>query len=375
MQTIEQAQKSVKNIINNYRNHPTCTSLYWENTYQTINKITPLEASVILDSHHIKINRKEKKGRTQSLNFEINQGRWVPVISSIKFSTKGKLIDGQHRLNAIAQQKENIQIIIQHNVPERVIHFLDTNANRTAADMFMFSGQFKKASVARDAQQLTSLLVFLKEKGFHLSTARKNSTSLKQNCTSNKSSKSHDKASVIGKSYSEYLNYYKEHRDEINETLQWIKSNIKNKQKLLNISRISCAYHLFRFIDKIAAQEYIKNIFNQTGLEENTTTYRVYQLLLNSKNKANGCELSGKETEETLYNGFWLSHIKKEKHRKIKIKFAATEEIKNDIKNGNYSNIKFLPSREIYSMFKEKYNERLSNKKELSLDVMLDYSD
>ena len=355
MQTLEQAQESVKDIINNYREASTCTPLYWKDTYQTIDEITPLEAKIILNSHHIENNRKERKGATQSLNFEINQDRWIPIASTIKFSTEGKLIDGQHRLSAISQQEKTIQVIIQHNVPKHVIHFLDNNVKRSAADIFMFSGQFKKTGVAKNSQQLTALLVFLQEQGHHLAINNSGGVQTSLGSNHHKSSKS----KTVGRSVSEYLNYYAEHKQEIDETVQWVNSNIKDKHKLLNVSRVSCAYHLFRFIDKVAAQEYIKNIFNQTGLEEKTTEYRVYEHLLNAKSGVAKLFLNGKEREETLYHGFWLSHIKKQTHRQIKVKFTETEEIKKAFNAGNHSDIEFLPSREIYTIFREKYDKRL----------------
>lgn len=68
-------------------------------------------------------------------------GAWVEDGQSIKFSDTGVLLDGQHRLAAIAQSGVTLRILVVSDLPDTTQDTMDTGAKRTMADVLRLRGE------------------------------------------------------------------------------------------------------------------------------------------------------------------------------------------------------------------------------------------
>lgn len=68
-------------------------------------------------------------------------GKWKEDTGeTIKVSKNNRLIDGQHRLNAVIAANKPIYLHIQYNTPENVFDVIDTGKPRSASDVFFYTG-------------------------------------------------------------------------------------------------------------------------------------------------------------------------------------------------------------------------------------------
>lgn len=116
-------------------------------------EVTPEVAEQWLGVNHG--NRNQRNRAIAAYSRDILNDTWLITGESIKFDWDGKLIDGQHRLEAVIATGKSIRTLVVWNLDPRVQSVLDTNAKRTAADALRFSGveadQKDIASVARVA--------------------------------------------------------------------------------------------------------------------------------------------------------------------------------------------------------------------------------
>jgi hypothetical protein len=96
--------------------------------------VTPERARqwLTVDNHR---NRKIKDGRVSYLADEIASGRWQLTHNGIAFDLKGNLLDGQHRLAAIAKAGVPVEIVIARNVAAESYVAMDRGAVRSLADV------------------------------------------------------------------------------------------------------------------------------------------------------------------------------------------------------------------------------------------------
>ena len=115
--------------------------------------VTPALAAEWLGANHG--NRNQRPRAVSAYARDILNGAWLITGESIKFDWNDRLIDGQHRLEAVIVTGHTIRTLVVRNLNPIVQGVLDTNAKRTAADALRFSGvdiQPKDiASVARVA--------------------------------------------------------------------------------------------------------------------------------------------------------------------------------------------------------------------------------
>ena len=85
-------------------------------------------------------NRRLSKTTVQRYASDMIRNRWQPTGEAIKFDSDGRLIDGQHRLNAVVASKKNVQMLVVRDLSTEVIQVLDTGKPRSAADALTISG-------------------------------------------------------------------------------------------------------------------------------------------------------------------------------------------------------------------------------------------
>ena len=100
--------------------------------------ITPEEATrIIEESNHE--NRTIRQKNVLYLSDLIKKGEWVVTHQGIAFDVNGKLIDGQHRLLAIAKSGIDTPILVTRDIEPDAFIAIDTHAKRNQADVYRIS--------------------------------------------------------------------------------------------------------------------------------------------------------------------------------------------------------------------------------------------
>ena len=68
-------------------------------------------------------------------------GSWVLNGETVKISTAGQLLDGQHRLNAVVESRTTVPMIVVREIPAGVMPTVDAGAKRTYADALKIRGE------------------------------------------------------------------------------------------------------------------------------------------------------------------------------------------------------------------------------------------
>lgn len=104
----------------------------------TMTKVTPELAEKWLAQNPK--NRTIKKAIVERYARDMTDGNWLYTGEAIKFSADGKLLDGQHRLTAILESTETIEMEVITDIPVEAQDFMDVGLKRTAADMLTING-------------------------------------------------------------------------------------------------------------------------------------------------------------------------------------------------------------------------------------------
>lgn len=114
--------------------------------------ITPSKAKKWLESHNVK-NRKLNKRHVEMLASDMGSGRFKLTHEPIAFDETGRLIDGQHRLNAVYQSGRSHEFLVARNLPKGTQLFVDNGRRRSLADAATFEGDLsidkRKEAVCR----------------------------------------------------------------------------------------------------------------------------------------------------------------------------------------------------------------------------------
>jgi hypothetical protein len=105
----------------------------------TIEVVTPQEAARMLGT--MKGNRALRQRVVQRYAREMIAGKWLLNGESVKIARDGRLIDGQHRLNAVVLAKVPVQMCVVRGVDAGAMVTLDTGVGRTFADVSTIAGR------------------------------------------------------------------------------------------------------------------------------------------------------------------------------------------------------------------------------------------
>jgi hypothetical protein len=81
-------------------------------------------------------------------------GNWHFNGEGIKFSTDGRLLDGQHRLAAVIEADTTVQLLVIWDLPEEAQETMDTGRKRLPQDMFALRGEINSGIVASVTRRL-----------------------------------------------------------------------------------------------------------------------------------------------------------------------------------------------------------------------------
>lgn len=94
--------------------------------------MTPEQAAALLNLN--KTNRKLRKYWVNELTTAIKNGEWKLTHQGVAISKTGRLLDGQHRLKAIAAAGISVPIVVAENCEEETFAFIDKGVKRNIAD-------------------------------------------------------------------------------------------------------------------------------------------------------------------------------------------------------------------------------------------------
>lgn len=105
----------------------------------TMTTVTPEQASEWLANNTH--NRKLRTHQVAAMVRDIQEGRWKWNGDSIKFAKDGTLLDGQHRLNAIVESGQPIEMLVINGLDKATQATMDTGAKRSGADVLKLQGE------------------------------------------------------------------------------------------------------------------------------------------------------------------------------------------------------------------------------------------
>lgn len=119
---------------------------------QGIEHITPEMARAMLETN--KGNRSLRRQVVTKYARDMTAGRWHYTGDPIRFADDGTLIDGQHRLAAVAQSGKSQPMLVIRGLPRESQSVLDTGVKRTAADAVRFQGDRNAPVLAAVARMI-----------------------------------------------------------------------------------------------------------------------------------------------------------------------------------------------------------------------------
>ena len=117
--------------------------------------VTPDDAKILLAKNEG--NRKVSERAVQFLYDQMVAGDWLLTADTIKLGKNGRLLDGQHRLQALVKYGKPIDMYVAEGLDEKVFNVLDTGKTRSAADLLSMKGYKSASNVAGSVR---SILLF-----------------------------------------------------------------------------------------------------------------------------------------------------------------------------------------------------------------------
>lgn len=105
----------------------------------TVEPVTPDMAAQLLGTMHG--NRTLRKKVVERYAREMIAGKWLLNGESIKVAAGGRLVDGQHRLNAVIMAKKAVTMCVVRGLDEAGVITLDTGVGRSFADWSTIGGR------------------------------------------------------------------------------------------------------------------------------------------------------------------------------------------------------------------------------------------
>jgi hypothetical protein len=100
-------------------------------------------------------NRRLTEGVVKAYARDMQAGRWTLNGEAIQFSEDGTLLNGQHRLSAIALSGVTVKMLVIHGLPKKAQETMDAGKKRTAVDNFTLRGETHAKTLAAIARKIT----------------------------------------------------------------------------------------------------------------------------------------------------------------------------------------------------------------------------
>lgn len=168
---------------------------------------------------------------------EMRQGRWLDNGEAIKFAP-GKLLDGQHRLEAIVQSGQTITLSIECGLQPETQNTMDTGRHRTARDVLSIEGLDGWQSRTLGTAIHTMIEV---DRGGMVYSSMKHSNA-------------------------DARSYYLEHFAQIDNSLRTIQAAFSRAKPLMPASLAVVLHYLFSRKDEEQADAFFEKLFSGEGL-------------------------------------------------------------------------------------------------------------
>lgn len=103
-----------------------------------VETITPVLAEEYL--RHNKKNRQLRKNLVSYYAKQMKDGQWMLNGEGIIFNEEGILVDGQHRLAAVAESGVNVEMLVVRNADKDSFATIDSGLSRKTSDIFFVKG-------------------------------------------------------------------------------------------------------------------------------------------------------------------------------------------------------------------------------------------
>jgi len=111
-------------------------------------ELTPEDAQKLLNASQGSRQRVLRKSLVERIEHAIRTGQWRETHQPIALNADGVVIDGQHRLTAIARADRPVMVMIARGVPDETFDVIDTGAARGPSDVLTLGGFTNAAQLA-----------------------------------------------------------------------------------------------------------------------------------------------------------------------------------------------------------------------------------
>ena len=130
-----------------------------------VRHVTPAQAREMLENNHV--NRRLRQKVVMAYRRDMEAGRWEFTGESVQVSRTGALLNGQHRLNALADAKvKSIDLLVVTGLPDDAQTLMDQGVGRRITDALLLQhGHVKNVTVVAG---IARWLVLAPEVGPHV---------------------------------------------------------------------------------------------------------------------------------------------------------------------------------------------------------------
>jgi len=232
-------------------------NLIFNNVVVTIREITPANAVNILDAKNTK-NRNMSKTKIDEYVSAMKAGEWVFNGDSIRISNSGVLLDGQHRLTALAKSGINQHFIVIENMDAEVGLTIDTGKNRDGGDVLAIESGVNK-------QIASSISGAIKIFNRHENSRKLHNTGT-------------GKLTNV-----RMIEEYNKHKDLVKFCCKWMDENIKKQGAILSRSETLGTLLILCDIDSDEAIKFCEMVFCGLGINEECPQSFLRDYLLSCK--------------------------------------------------------------------------------------------
>lgn len=226
----------------------------------TMTEITPDYANSLLAKN--KINRPVSLHTVSRYVHDIKNNQWKETAQVIQVSTKGNLLDGQHRCLAVIESGKSINQIVAVNCPDNSFDVIDTGKIRNAGDTLGIMGVKYSTNIA-----VAVKIAILYNRNYYNSRTR-------------------DARIVTNE---DVRKFYKKTYDFWEEACKFLTSEYKRGGKLTGFGTLVAVYFLTNETDETDAEKFILQLATGENLEPRSpilayrnkiTDFRVKQVSL-----------------------------------------------------------------------------------------------
>jgi hypothetical protein len=121
-----------------------------KNVRATVEEVTPAMAEAWLGKNLA--NRSVRQRVVEGYARDMRNGAWQLTGEPIKFSINGRLLDGQHRLQAVVRAEIPVEMLVVRGLPDSTQAVMDSGARRTAGDALKLRGETSYTALAATAR-------------------------------------------------------------------------------------------------------------------------------------------------------------------------------------------------------------------------------